>query len=178
MSAWKSFFNIMAPFHSAAICGALWERHRAPCRALRSSKMLIDRWLVSNWSPWSPKSPSVDSLAQKSVAIRSERLLLDRIDRNRIANWSPISPTERNWNSTNAIAALSNPITKMSMTASFVTKLPFYNTYCDYISCSFGAISRFISPFIHTDCKRFRFTWRECCDQLFHAQLVANYYSN
>ena len=156
------------------------KRHRAPCRAQRSSKALIDRWLVSNWSPWSPRSPSVDSLAQRlGRSVQSaNRLLLDRIDRTRIANWSAISPTERNWNSTIAIAALSNPITKTSVKASFVTKLPFYNTYCDYMSCSFWAISRFISHFIHTDCKRFRLPWRESCDQLFHAQLVANHYSN
>ena len=64
---------ITPPFHKAAICGALWERNRAPWRAQRSSKTLIYRWLVSNWSPWSPRSPSVDSLAQRSVAIRSER---------------------------------------------------------------------------------------------------------
>ena len=74
------FIRLRPPFHQAAICGALWERHRAPCRALRSSKALIDRWLVSNWSPWSPRLPSVDSPAQRSVAIRSER--------KQIATWS------------------------------------------------------------------------------------------
>ena len=42
----------------------------------------------------------------------------------------------------------------------------------------FGAMSRFTSAFIHIHCKRFRSSWRECCDQLFHAQLVAYYYSN
>ena len=32
---------------------------------------------------------------------------------------------------------ISNPITKTSMKASFVIKITFYKTYCDYKSCSF-----------------------------------------
>ena len=54
----------------------------------------------------------------------------------------------------------------------------FYKTDIVIIFHVFYAISRFISSFIHSDCKRIRFSWWECCDQLFHAQLVAYYYSN
>ena len=79
--------SFIPPFHWAAIYGALWERHGAPCAALRSSKALIDHRLVSNWSPWSARSPSVDSLAQRSVAIRSES--------KQIATWSYRSYSKR-----------------------------------------------------------------------------------
>ena len=77
------FFSFFFHFHwlyphsirrwSAALCeSAMW--------AQRSLKTLIDRWLVLNWSSSSLRSPSVDSLALRSVAIRSEL--------KQIASWS------------------------------------------------------------------------------------------
>ena len=104
--------------------------------------------------------------------------LVDRMDRDRTANWSPISPVERNWNSTITIVALSNPFTKASMKASHVIKVPFYKTHCDYIPWFFVQYPRLYHLLCLLITNDFVFLWRECCDQFFHAQLVAYNYSN